>query len=241
MHQNVCSRSFRQHCREIFRKCWGTSHSTSEQRLEQFMVLLKLKSTFLKNILIVNRLFFLRISKHWNYLSRKFEVVAGFNSGKFCFLKFQNNFTCEFWTDFSYGLLLQQFLRNFSGILVISIRANTRICSQKYKKFMFCYCMRFCLNIRVYLSATFAKNISIIAEWYLLFFAKFSSHPFQNETVMTKKFDGATLRYYWYKGGNPWKMERHFRGYHESVFLGCLKAAACSSIHWQGCVDSGYL
>ena len=32
--------------------------------------------------------------------------------------------------------------------------------------------------------------------------------------------DGATLRYYLYKGGNPWKRKRHFRGYHESVFNG---------------------
>ena len=29
--------------------------------------------------------FGLRIGKHWNYLSRKFEVVARFNSGKYIF------------------------------------------------------------------------------------------------------------------------------------------------------------
>ena len=48
IHQNVCSRSFSQNCWRIFKNFRGTSHSTSQQRLDQFIVLLKLKSTFFK-------------------------------------------------------------------------------------------------------------------------------------------------------------------------------------------------
>ena len=67
-----------------------------EQSLEQFMVLLKLKSAF-KRISQLTIRFGVRISKHWYYLSRKFEVVARFNSlRETYFLKFQNNFTAEF-------------------------------------------------------------------------------------------------------------------------------------------------
>ena len=67
-----------------------------EQSLEQFIVLLKLKSTF-KRISRLSIRFGLRIGKHWNYLSRKFEVLAHFNLLKeIYFLKFQNNFTAEF-------------------------------------------------------------------------------------------------------------------------------------------------
>ena len=44
---------------KYFKICWGTSHSTSEQSLEQFIVLLKLiKEYVLKNIRIDNRIWF---------------------------------------------------------------------------------------------------------------------------------------------------------------------------------------
>ena len=49
-------------------------------------------------------------------------------------LKFQNNFTAEFWATFSYGLLLQRFFRNSSGIFIISIKADTRNFSKKYQQ-----------------------------------------------------------------------------------------------------------
>ena len=42
------------------------------------------------------------------------------------FLKFQNNFTAEFSATFSYGLLLQWFFWNSSGIFIMSIKADTR-------------------------------------------------------------------------------------------------------------------
>ena len=49
------------------------------------------------------------------------------------FLKLQNNFTAEFWAAFSYGLLLQRFFWNSSGIFIISIKADTRNFSKKYQ------------------------------------------------------------------------------------------------------------
>ena len=51
------------------------------------------------------------------------------------FLKFQNNFTAEFWATFSYGLLLQRFFWNSSGIFIMSIKADTRNFSNKYQQF----------------------------------------------------------------------------------------------------------
>ena len=50
------------------------------------------------------------------------------------FLKFQNNFTPEFWATFSYGLLLQRFFWNSSGMLIISIKADTGNFSKKYRQ-----------------------------------------------------------------------------------------------------------
>ena len=50
------------------------------------------------------------------------------------FLKFQNIFTAEFWATFSYGLLLQRFFWNSSGIFIISIKADTRNFSKKYQQ-----------------------------------------------------------------------------------------------------------
>ena len=51
-----CGTSFSQNCWRIFQKCRGTSHSTSEQGLEQLIVLLKTKEYLLKNNTIDNRL-----------------------------------------------------------------------------------------------------------------------------------------------------------------------------------------
>ena len=50
------------------------------------------------------------------------------------FLKFQNNFTPEFWTTFSYRLLLQRFFWNSSGMLIISIKVDTGNFSKKYQQ-----------------------------------------------------------------------------------------------------------
>ena len=50
------------------------------------------------------------------------------------FLKFQNNFTAEFWETFSYGLLLQRFFWNFSGIFIMSMKADTRNFSKEYQQ-----------------------------------------------------------------------------------------------------------
>ena len=50
------------------------------------------------------------------------------------FLKFQNNFIAEFWATFSYGLLLQRFFWNFSGIFIMSMKADTRNNSRKYQQ-----------------------------------------------------------------------------------------------------------
>ena len=50
------------------------------------------------------------------------------------FLKFQNNFTAEFWATFSYGLLLQRSFWKSPGIFIILIKANTRNFSKKYQQ-----------------------------------------------------------------------------------------------------------
>ena len=50
------------------------------------------------------------------------------------FSKFQNNFTAEFWATFSYGLLLQRFFWNSSGIFIMSIKAYTGNVSKKYQQ-----------------------------------------------------------------------------------------------------------
>ena len=74
------------------------------------------------------------------------------------FLKFQNNFTVEFWATLSYGLLLQRFFWNSSGIFIISIKADTRNFSKKYQQIFF-YQTRFSLNSTVLLSANFSRNV----------------------------------------------------------------------------------
>ena len=70
-------------------------------------------------------------------LSQKFELVDRSTSEQFFFLKFQNNCTAEFKTNSGYGLLLQQFLWTFSGIFIISVKADTRNFSQNYQQFFF--------------------------------------------------------------------------------------------------------
>ena len=80
-------------------------------------------------------------------------------------MKFQNNFTAEFWATFSWRLLLQRFFWNSSGVFIISVKL---LISQEI----------FTVN-EIELFRT-------IAEWYLLFFTKFYSHRVKNEKVMTK-------------------------------------------------------
>ena len=70
------------------------------------------------------------------------------------FLKFQNNFTAELQATFSYRLLLEQFFWNFSGIFIISIKADTRNFNQQSF-----YQTRFSLINWVLLSANFSRKI----------------------------------------------------------------------------------
>ena len=68
------------------------------------------------------------------------------------FLRFQNNFTAEFWATFSYRLLLRRFFWDFSGIIYyINKRKNIS---------KFFYQTQFSLNSRVLLSANFSININ---------------------------------------------------------------------------------
>ena len=67
-----------------------------------------------------------------NLLVPKIETGVSFFLIVILFLKFQNNFTAEFWATFSYGLLLQRFFWNSSGIFIISIKADIRNFSKKY-------------------------------------------------------------------------------------------------------------
>ena len=77
--------------------------------------------------------FVYRISKHWIYLSWKFNWWLLLPDSNL-FSKFQNNFTAEFWATFSYGLLLQRFFWNSSGIFIMSIKAYTGNFSKKYQQ-----------------------------------------------------------------------------------------------------------
>ena len=93
----------------------------------------KTKNYLLKNSTIGNRLLFHELAN--------IEFTCPKNSN-WClllpdsnlFLKFQNNFTSEFWATFSYGLLPQRFFWNFSGIFIIPIKADTRNFSKKYQQ-----------------------------------------------------------------------------------------------------------
>ena len=76
----------------------------------------------------------------------------------YLFLKFQNNLTAEFWATLSYELLLQRFFWNFFGILIMSMKADTRNCNKKYRQNFFYY-TRFSLNTRVLLNVNFSRNI----------------------------------------------------------------------------------
>ena len=94
----------------------------------------KTKKYLLKNSTIGNRLLFSELAN--------IEFTCPENSNWWLllpdsnlFLKFQNNFTAEFWATFSYGLLLQWFFWNSSGIFIISIKADTRNFSKKYQQF----------------------------------------------------------------------------------------------------------
>ena len=93
----------------------------------------KTKKYFLKNSTLGNRLLFSELAN--------IEFTCPENSNWWLllpdsnlFLKFQNNFTAEFWATFSYGLLLQRFFWNSSGIFIISIKADTRNFSKKYQQ-----------------------------------------------------------------------------------------------------------
>ena len=131
-------------------------------------------------------------NKSFNFRAKFGAIYSASETKEVCVLKnipIDNRilvFTAEFWTNFSYGVGLQQLLRNFSGIyFIISIKADTSISSQKCQQYFLRDAILFKLS-RVYLSANFAKNILFIAQWYMFFSAKFRSHRIKNEKVMTK-------------------------------------------------------
>ena len=93
----------------------------------------KTKKYLLKNSTIGNRLLFKELAnveftcpENWNWCL----LLPDSN----LFLKFQNNFTTEFWATFSYGILLQRFFWNSSIIFIISMEADTRNFSKKYQQ-----------------------------------------------------------------------------------------------------------
>ena len=67
----------------------------------------------------------------------KIRTGGSFYLGAIFFVKFQINFTAEFRTNSSYGLLLQRFLWSFSGIFIISVKADTRKFQSKLSAFFF--------------------------------------------------------------------------------------------------------
>ena len=105
------------------------------------------------------------------------------------FLKFQNSFTAEFWAIFSYGLLLQRFFGNLSGIFIMSMKADTRNFSKKYQQNLLLdaiFFEHYGPFKRLFLKKYLPSEIGIfrtIAKLYLLFFAKFRSHRSKNETL----------------------------------------------------------
>ena len=116
----------------------------------------KTKKYLLKNSTIGNRLLFSELAN--------IEFTCPENSNWWLllpdsnlFLKFQNNFTAEFWATFSYGLLPRGFFWNFSGIFIISIKADTRNFGKKYQQNFLL--TRFSLSSRFLSSANFSRNI----------------------------------------------------------------------------------
>ena len=106
--------------------------------------------------LIKTSAFVLRISKRWIYLSRKFKLVAPWPDSNL-FLKFQNNFTAEFWVTFSYWLLLQRFSEIPLEYLLYQLKPLPENSVKNIRKIF--YYTRFSFNIRVLLSAYFSRNI----------------------------------------------------------------------------------
>ena len=93
----------------------------------------KTKKYLLKRSTIGNRLLFLKLANT--------EIICPETSNWWLllphsnlFLKLQNNFSAVFWATFSYGLLLQQFFWKFSGIFIISIKADTRNVNKEYQQ-----------------------------------------------------------------------------------------------------------
>ena len=129
----------------------------------------------------------------------KIQTVVLPVSGSNLLLKFHNNFTAEFWPPFSYGLLLQRFV----AYLYIT-EDNTRNFSQKYQQFSLLEAILFeqwgpfkrQFSQKIF-SINEIKLFPIVAEWYLLFFAKFLSHRVENKKSVIAQCscinDGATL------------------------------------------------
>ena len=117
VHQNVRSRIFSQNCGRIFQSCRRTSHSTSEQGLEQFMSASNSKSTLHRTarLAIVWRIskYSLKslVPKIWAAGSIYLRAICFWNSKSITHLNFER-------------LLLHRFLWNLSGIFIISIKAR---------------------------------------------------------------------------------------------------------------------
>ena len=89
----------------------------------------KTKKYLLKNSTIGNRRLLSELANT--------EFTSPENSNWWLLLPDSNLFlkiTPEFWATFSYGLLLQRFFWNSSGIFIISIKADTRNFSKKYQQ-----------------------------------------------------------------------------------------------------------
>ena len=93
----------------------------------------KTKKYLLKNSTIRNRLLFPELQT-LNLLVPKIRTGGSFYLIVIYFWNSKTIFTAEFWATFSYGLLLQRFFWNSSGIFIISIKADTRNFSKKYQQ-----------------------------------------------------------------------------------------------------------
>ena len=143
-----------QNCQGIYWKMSRNKSFDVRARFGAVYSAFKTKKYLLKNSTIGNRLLLSELAN--------IEFTCPENSNWWLllpdsnlFLKFQNNFTTEFWATFSYGLtLLQRFFWNFSGIFIISIKADTRNFNQQSF-----YQTRFSLINWVLLSANFSRKI----------------------------------------------------------------------------------
>ena len=83
-----------------------------------------------------NRLCFKnKYCRHWNYFSRKFQLVAGSTSRVIRYRNFKTISQLNLEELSGYRLLLQRFPGIFVGIPITSIKAGTRNFSQNYQQY----------------------------------------------------------------------------------------------------------